>query len=88
MSKYDLLQDQRESLPTFEFKKDLIDAIREYSILVVIGETGTLSFHSISRDFFFANLIFFLGSGKTTQIPQYILEEIPELKRIGVTQPR
>jgi HrpA-like RNA helicase len=41
MSKYDLLQDQRQSLPTFEFKQDLIDAIREYNILVVIGETGT-----------------------------------------------
>lgn len=28
------------------------------------------------------------GSGKTTQIPQYILEEMPEMKKIGVTQPR
>jgi HrpA-like RNA helicase len=28
------------------------------------------------------------GSGKTTQIPQYILEEMPEIKKIGVTQPR
>jgi HrpA-like RNA helicase len=41
MSKYDLIQDQRESLPTFEYRQDLIDAIREYSILVIIGETGT-----------------------------------------------
>jgi pre-mRNA-splicing factor ATP-dependent RNA helicase DHX16 len=41
MLKYNQLQDQRKSLPTFEFKQDLIDAIREYSILVVIGETGT-----------------------------------------------
>lgn len=41
MSKYDRIQDQRESLPTFEYKQDLIDAIREYSILVIIGETGT-----------------------------------------------
>ncbi|KAI9268196.1 P-loop containing nucleoside triphosphate hydrolase protein [Phascolomyces articulosus] len=59
--------DQRESLPTFEYKNELIDAIREYNVLVVIGETG---------------------SGKTTQIPQYILEGLPELKKIGVTQPR
>lgn len=66
-SKYNQLQDQRAQLPTFEYKQDLIDAIREYSILVIIGETG---------------------SGKTTQIPQYILEELPELKKVGVTQPR
>ena len=31
---------QRESLPTFEYKNDLIEAIKEYSVLVVIGETG------------------------------------------------
>ncbi|KAL0135764.1 P-loop containing nucleoside triphosphate hydrolase protein [Mucor lusitanicus] len=66
-SKYNQLQDQRAQLPTFEYKQDLIDAIREYSILVIIGETG---------------------SGKTTQIPQYILEELPELHKVGVTQPR
>lgn len=66
-TKYNQIQDQRAHLPTFEYKQDLIDAIREYSILVIIGETG---------------------SGKTTQIPQYILEELPELKKIGVTQPR
>jgi HrpA-like RNA helicase len=29
-----------------------------------------------------------VGSGKTTQIPQYILEEMPEIEKIGVTQPR
>ncbi|KAI8645378.1 P-loop containing nucleoside triphosphate hydrolase protein [Parasitella parasitica] len=65
--KYNQLQDQRSHLPTFEYKQEIIDAIREYSILVIIGETG---------------------SGKTTQIPQYILEELPEFKKIGVTQPR
>ncbi|KAI8990328.1 P-loop containing nucleoside triphosphate hydrolase protein [Pilobolus umbonatus] len=67
MSKYERLQLERTTLPTYEYKQDLIDAIREYNILVVIGETG---------------------SGKTTQIPQYIMEEMPEMKKIGVTQPR
>lgn len=62
----DLAHD-RKLLPTYEFKQDLIDAIREHAFLVIIGETG---------------------SGKTTQIPQYILEEMPEIKKIGVTQPR
>ena len=33
-------------------------------------------------------MILYIGSGKTTQIPQYILEGIPEMKKIGVTQPR
>ncbi|CAO3625475.1 unnamed protein product [Cunninghamella blakesleeana] len=60
------IQQQRESLPTFEYRQDLIDAIREHNILVIIGETG---------------------SGKTTQIPQYIYEGL-DVKRIGVTQPR
>ncbi|KAI8984773.1 P-loop containing nucleoside triphosphate hydrolase protein [Mycotypha africana] len=66
-SKIERIQQQRRSLPTFDYKSELIDAIREYDILVIIGETG---------------------SGKTTQIPQYILEEIPEIKKVGVTQPR
>ena len=40
MSKRDRIREQRNSLPTFEYRQDLVDAIREYSILVVIGETG------------------------------------------------
>lgn len=60
------MQEQRESLPIFPFKQDLIAAIREYQILVVVGDTG---------------------SGKTTQLPQYILEGIPDAI-VAVTQPR
>ncbi|KAI8877855.1 P-loop containing nucleoside triphosphate hydrolase protein [Backusella circina FSU 941] len=67
MSKSERILKQRQSLPTFEYRDELIEAIREYSILVIIGETG---------------------SGKTTQIPQYIMEEMPEMEKIGVTQPR
>lgn len=40
MSKFVRIQEQRRNLPTFEYKQDLIEAIREYSILVIIGETG------------------------------------------------
>ncbi|CAG8679664.1 6568_t:CDS:2 [Cetraspora pellucida] len=58
---------QRESLPVFPYRQEIIDAIKSEPLLVVIGETG---------------------SGKTTQIPQYILESFPEFKLIGVTQPR
>ncbi|KAK9762519.1 hypothetical protein K7432_011669 [Basidiobolus ranarum] len=56
---------QRQTLLTYEHKQAIIDAVKEYSVLVIAGEAG---------------------SGKTTQIPQYILEEMPELDKIGVTQ--
>ncbi|KAI3389522.1 hypothetical protein SNEBB_005771 [Seison nebaliae] len=61
--------EQRESLPIYQLKKQLIEAIDLNQILIVIGETG---------------------SGKTTQITQY-LEEMgysTNKKRIGCTQPR
>ncbi|CAG8829921.1 6277_t:CDS:2, partial [Racocetra persica] len=51
----------------FPYRQEIIDAIKNEPLLVVIGETG---------------------SGKTTQIPQYILESFPEFRLIGVTQPR
>lgn len=38
----DLAHD-RKLLPTYEFKQDLIDAIREHAFLVIIGETGMLA---------------------------------------------
>ena len=44
---------QKESLPIFKFREQLIDAVRTNQVLVVIGETG---------------------SGKTTQLTQYLLE--------------
>ncbi|CAG8607015.1 15112_t:CDS:2 [Funneliformis caledonium] len=58
---------QRESLPIFHFRQEIIDAIKNENLLVIIGETG---------------------SGKTTQIPQYILESFEDCRLIGVTQPR
>lgn len=59
----------RENLPIFQFKKELLSAISEYQILIVVAETG---------------------SGKTTQIPQYIIEEglLETGKKIACTQPR
>lgn len=60
--------EQRESLPIFRLKKELMAAIADNQILVVIGETG---------------------SGKTTQMTQY-LDELGVTKRgiVGCTQPR
>lgn len=56
---------QRESLPMFQYRDALIDAIKEYQVLVVVSETG---------------------SGKTTQIPQYLIES--GFGRVACTQPR
>lgn len=62
------LREQRESLPIFRLREELIQAIRDNQILVVVGETG---------------------SGKTTQMTQYIAEAGLNGKgMIGCTQPR
>ena len=56
------------SLPIYKLKDDLIQAVNENQVLVVIGETG---------------------SGKTTQITQYLAEEGYTARgKIGCTQPR
>ena len=58
----------RRSLPIFPYREDLLAAIADHQVLVVVGETG---------------------SGKTTQIPQYLHEVgYSALGRIGCTQPR
>lgn len=54
------LIEQRESLPIFKLKHQLVQAVQENQILIVIGETG---------------------SGKTTQITQYLAE-------VGFTAPK
>ncbi|KAM7535766.1 hypothetical protein Aperf_G00000095043 [Anoplocephala perfoliata] len=63
------LQETRKSLPVYNFREALLEAIRDHQILVIEGETG---------------------SGKTTQIPQYLYESgyCADGKRIGCTQPR
>eukprot|EP00252_Welwitschia_mirabilis_P004082 TRINITY_DN14270_c0_g2_i1.p1 TRINITY_DN14270_c0_g2~~TRINITY_DN14270_c0_g2_i1.p1 ORF type:complete len:1044 (-),score=237.61 TRINITY_DN14270_c0_g2_i1:18-3149(-) len=64
----DKLQDERKTLPIYAYREELIQAVNDHQILVIVGETG---------------------SGKTTQIPQY-LHEAGYTKRgkIGCTQPR
>lgn len=68
--------EQRESLPIYKLKQELMDSIKSNQILVVIGETG---------------------SGKTTQLTQYLAEAtdsrgqkryIRKGRMIGCTQPR
>jgi HrpA-like RNA helicase len=56
-------------LPIFKLREDLLQAIRDNQVLVVIGETG---------------------SGKTTQMTQYLIEAGLCLKgkKVACTQPR
>ncbi|KAM1219819.1 hypothetical protein ACFX2G_047844 [Malus domestica] len=62
------IQEQRQSLPIYKLKKELVQAVNENQVLVVIGETG---------------------SGKTTQVTQYLAEAGYTTKgKIGCTQPR
>ncbi|KAG5672584.1 hypothetical protein PVAND_002700 [Polypedilum vanderplanki] len=60
--------EQRQSLPIYKLKDDLIKAVTDNQILIVVGETG---------------------SGKTTQMTQYLAEAgFISRGRIGCTQPR
>ncbi|KAJ6748869.1 hypothetical protein OIU79_029870 [Salix purpurea] len=62
------MQEQRQSLPIYKLKKELIQAVHDNQVLVVIGETG---------------------SGKTTQVTQYLAEAGYTTRgKIGCTQPR
>ncbi|KAL9084284.1 MAG: hypothetical protein Q9159_005329 [Coniocarpon cinnabarinum] len=63
------IEDTRKSLPMYEYREGLLDAINKYQVLVIVGETG---------------------SGKTTQLPQYLYEAgyAKGGKKVGCTQPR
>ncbi|KAK6120410.1 hypothetical protein DH2020_045890 [Rehmannia glutinosa] len=62
------IQEQRQSLPIYKLKKELVQACHDNQVLVVIGETG---------------------SGKTTQVTQYLAEAGYTTRgKIGCTQPR
>ena len=63
------IEGTRKSLPIYTFRDDLLKAIEEYQVLIIVGETG---------------------SGKTTQIPQYLHEAgyTRDGLKVGCTQPR
>lgn len=60
--------EQRRFLPVFAVRQELLNVIRENSVVIIVGETG---------------------SGKTTQLTQYLLEDgYSKFGMIGCTQPR
>mmetsp|Transcript_26293 Transcript_26293/g.47110 ORF Transcript_26293/g.47110 Transcript_26293/m.47110 type:complete len:1011 (-) Transcript_26293:523-3555(-) len=62
------MTEQRRMLPIYALKKELLQAVNDHRILIVIGETG---------------------SGKTTQITQYLYDfGYARRGKIGCTQPR
>ncbi|KAK9464958.1 pre-mRNA-splicing factor ATP-dependent RNA helicase prp16 [Lipomyces arxii] len=62
------LREQRESLPAFAVRHELLSIIRDNQVVIVIGETG---------------------SGKTTQLTQFLYEDgYGKRGMIGCTQPR
>ncbi|KAK3937125.1 P-loop containing nucleoside triphosphate hydrolase protein [Diplogelasinospora grovesii] len=62
------LREQREFLPAFAVREDLLRVIRDNQVVIVVGETG---------------------SGKTTQLTQFLHEDgYGKVGMIGCTQPR
>ena len=62
------IKQQRESLPVYKFRNQLLEAVRENQLMIVVGDTG---------------------SGKTTQLTQYLAEGgFANDGIIGCTQPR
>lgn len=62
------LREQREFLPAFAVREDLLRIIRDNQVVIVVGETG---------------------SGKTTQLTQFLYEDgYGNRGMIGCTQPR
>jgi pre-mRNA-splicing factor ATP-dependent RNA helicase DHX38/PRP16 len=67
-SKSKTLQEQREFLPAFAVREELLRVIRDNQVVIVVGETG---------------------SGKTTQLTQFLYEDgYGKIGLIGCTQPR
>ncbi|KAI4666843.1 uncharacterized protein J4E88_010411 [Alternaria novae-zelandiae] len=62
------IEDVRRSLPVYKYRDELIAAVEQHQVIIVVSETG---------------------SGKSTQIPRYILDAgLAEDGMIAVTQPR
>jgi len=63
------IEEKRKTLPVYQYRDTFLQAVHDYQILIIVGETG---------------------SGKTTQLPQYLYEAgyCKDGKKVGCTQPR
>ncbi|KAK3058276.1 hypothetical protein LTR09_001354 [Extremus antarcticus] len=63
------IEEKRKTLPVYQYRQQFLDAVKEFQVLIVVGETG---------------------SGKTTQLPQYLYEDgyCKDGMKVGCTQPR
>lgn len=63
------IDDTRKKLPIYQFREQIIQAVEDHQVLIIVGETG---------------------SGKTTQLPQYLHEAgyTKNGMKVGCTQPR
>jgi len=63
------IEETRKSLPIYQFRDDILAAVKEHQVLIIVAETG---------------------SGKTTQLPQYLHEAgyTENGMKVGCTQPR
>jgi HrpA-like RNA helicase len=69
-AEWDAIQQSRKLLPVFAQRQEIVGAIVQSRVVILVGETG---------------------SGKTTQLPQFLLEErniLGSRQAVAVTQPR
>ena len=83
------ISQQRQFLPVYAVRQDLLNVIRENSVVIIVGVSLIkhllaklfLTFHNFSTQE--------TGSGKTTQLTQYLHEDgYSKFGMIGCTQPR
>ena len=89
-SKYQFKPRQRKDLPIYKHRHEIIDKINNNPVVVLTGKIFYL-FQILSDKLTIGFLLGSTGCGKSTQIPQYIIDDANERNepcRIIVTQPR
>ena len=86
---YSSIQAKRQKLPAFEFRDVVLEAIRDHQIVLISGETGECS-TLVACVLLFLMLYINSGCGKSTQVPQYLLDDEVQGPgcRVAITQPR